>query len=114
MNAIKILNEETLIPWVVRMVEMGEKYGLDDCLTHNEEDALVEFYDARYPHDKLGKDLSGQFVSRYYVSTLLEEPDKYEDGLQLDGGTPEWQVSQKNMDEVIGCIRGYKIEGDMR
>ena len=82
------------IPFNVHIVNKGDQYGLKNGLTHNEEEPLVEFYDARYPHTELG-----QFVSRYYLTTLL---DKNKDvGLDLDGGIPDWKIQAKEMNEVI-------------
>ena len=81
----------------VRIVNKGDKYGRDFCLTHNEDKPLVEFYDARYPHTEFG-----QFVSRYYVETILGD-DGYGSkagGLSLDGGIPEWTVSASDMETV--------------
>lgn len=76
----------------VRILRKGDKYGRDECLTHNEDRPLVEFYDTRYPHTQYG-----QFVSRYYVSTLLESDTG---GLCLDGGVPSWTVGAQDMDTV--------------
>ena len=80
----------------VRIVRKGDKYGRDDCLT-NEGEPLVEFYDSRF--DKHGCWMGrGQFVSRYYVSTILG--GEYPNGLSLDGGIPEWTVSAEDMAAV--------------
>ena len=81
----------------VRLVNDGEKYGRDLCLTHNEQDPLIEFYDARYPHTPLG-----QFVSRYYARTILETTP--ERGLSLDGGIPEWSVTSEELTRVRDVI----------
>ena len=55
----------------VCLINRGEKYGLNNCVTHNETDPLIEFYDPRH------------FVRRYYLSTILEiEPGQ---GLCLEG-----------------------------
>ena len=55
----------------VCLIKRGDKYGLSNCVTHNEADPLVEFYDPRH------------FVRRYYLSTILEiEPGQ---GLCLEG-----------------------------
>jgi hypothetical protein len=81
----------------VRIVNKGDKYGLNNCLTHEGDKPLVEFYDTRYPHTEFG-----QFVSRYYVETILGD-DGYgpkDGGLNLHGGVPEWTVSAKDMDTV--------------
>lgn len=87
----------------VRIVRAGDRYGRDFCLTHDKEDEpLVEFYDTRYPHTEYG-----QFVSRYYVSTILGT-DRYgsgEGGLMLDGGVPSWTVSAQDMDTVRAYLR---------
>jgi hypothetical protein len=86
----------------VRILRKGDKYGRNNVLTHDEDAPLVEFYDIRYPHTEYG-----QFVSRYYVSTILGT-DKWgrgEGGLCLDGGVPSWTVSAQDMDTVRAYLR---------
>ncbi len=82
----------------VRIVRAGDRYGLDNCLTHDKDEPLVEFYDSRYPHCEYG-----QFVSRYYVATILGT-DRYGSGvggLILDGGDiKRTTVSAQDMDTV--------------
>lgn len=80
----------------VRIVNKGDKYGLNDCLV-NDEKPMVEFYDTRYPHTQYG-----QFVSRYYVETIL---DGSECGLCLDGGEPSWTVSAEDMKTVRSFLK---------
>ena len=89
----------------VRLVRIGERYGRDLCLTHESkfnfgDDPLVEFYDARYPH--CGE--IGQFVSRYYRSTLMEKPAPAR-GLCLDGGVPEWSIDGVAFEMVRRALR---------
>ena len=87
----------------VRVVNKGDKYGRDFCLTHDSDKPLVEFYDVRYPHTEFG-----QFVSRYYVSTILGD-DGYgpkNSGLNLHGGVPEWTVSEQDMETVRDFLKG--------
>jgi len=95
----------TVSKFNVRVVNYGDKYGRDFCLTHDEQKPLVEFYDSRYPHTEFG-----QFVSRYYVETILGE-DKWgraEGGLCLDGGNADsWTVSAEDMDIVRSYLKGY-------
>lgn len=88
---IKIFNDQGKI-WCVRIVFKDDQYGLNDCLTHGADFPLVEFFDTRYEHTPLG-----QFVTRYYVETLL---DRETGGLLLDGGNHEWQVSAKGMERI--------------
>ena len=92
--------------FAVRLVSRGERYGRDGCLTHDEGDPLVEFYDATYAGDwpdTFTGDL-GQFVSRYYRETLLS----HDGGLSLDGGVPVWCVSGESLATVLASpiIRG--------
>tara|TARA_R110000868_G_scaffold8513_3_gene44072 strand:- start:18543 stop:18839 length:297 start_codon:yes stop_codon:yes gene_type:complete len=93
----------TVSKFNVRVVNTGDKYGLNFCLTHEGDTPMVEFYDARYPHTEYG-----QFVARYYVETILEG-DGYgpkDSGLCLDGGIPEWTVSQEDMVTVRNFLKG--------
>ena len=81
----------------VRMVFPGDRYGKDGCLVHDESDPLVEFYDEVYDFEPwLG--IRAQFVSRYYISTLLEM-GPYR-GLCLHGGEPKWELGAEEMQEV--------------
>ena len=63
------------------------------------DEPVVEFYDKRYPmHGK-----PGQFISRYYVSTLREDhfdgaPAR---GLNLHGGVPEWTIQPEDYAPVL-------------
>jgi hypothetical protein len=54
--------------WTVRVVAIGGQYGRSGSATAGA--ALVEFYDATYTGSAFGP--LGQFVSRYYVDTLIE------------------------------------------
>lgn len=84
------------VPFNSRIVKKGEKYGLDFCLTYDENEPLVEFYDARYPHTEFG-----QFVSRYYYSTLSKDPGR---GINLDGGVDDWFVDAHQVDLALAEI----------
>jgi hypothetical protein len=89
----------------VRVVNKGDKYGRDFVLTHDSDKPLVEFYDSRYPHTEFG-----QFVSRYYVSTILgtDGYGRAEGGLILDGGNADvWTVKESDMDVVRAYLKGY-------
>lgn len=81
----------------VRLVHRGDRYGRDGCLTHDEDEPLVEFFDNDFDHEPwMG--IRAQFVSRYYISTLLES-DPYR-GLCLDGSIPKWTLGAVEMQEV--------------
>lgn len=94
----------------VVVLETGDHYGLDDCLTVGEGNSLrlegegpfVEFYDARFAFTP-----QGQFVSRYGVSTILGT-DGYgtgTGGLNLDAGIPDWKIDAAAMDVVRAWLR---------
>lgn len=82
--------------WVVRIVEHGDNYGLNDALTHKGERPLVEFYDTRHEHTDLG-----QFVTRYFLGTLIDG----EGGLNLQGGVPTWSINEPCMNRIRGWLR---------
>jgi len=82
-----------------KLIRAGDKYGLDDCLIHDG-DPMLEFYDPRYQHTPIG-----QFVSRYYVKTLLEGNDT---GLMLDTQVNDWVVDQEQMTEIRDWLKKLK------
>ena len=90
----------------VRLVREGVTYGRDRCLTHAKEDPLVEFYDTKYAGKK-GFDPLGQFVSRYYLSTLQGRDHRL--GLALHGREPAWSVPARAMTYVMQWL---KLETD--
>ena len=81
----------------VRIVVNGARYGRKDDLLHLEDDPLIEFFDATYAGPEFGP--RGQFVSRYYLSTLQKRRDG--SALCLEGGVPLWHVSTANVAEAI-------------
>ena len=76
------------LAWTARLVETGDRYGLNDCLVHDDDEPLIEFYDLRFT-ENFGP--RGQFVSRYYLSTFLDVIAAGS-GLDLDGGIPAWTL----------------------
>lgn len=115
--------------WRVHLIYPGERYGLDGCLTyelnaysgapaaaHRASYPLVEFYDtsqdaARFP--------GGQFVSRYYMTDLLEDDSiavsldtmlKNGDQFSLDGGIPAWTVEGDDLAKVNDFLKKSCME----
>ena len=87
------------VPMQVRVIVKGENYGLNATLVHDKDDPLVEFYDLRHPRDRPGL-INGQFISRYYLSTLLRKNQDPLAGLCLEGRVPAWTVSARQMVHV--------------
>lgn len=81
--------------WNLSIVEEGERYGLQTRLTHDRPDPLVEFYDGTQDPEKCG-DARGQFVARYYLSTLIQTRA----GLDLNCGVPAWTLDAEQMRTV--------------
>ena len=93
---IKIFHDtRSHLIWAVRIVENGDKYGLDDCMD-NDGTPFVEFYDTRYEHTDLG-----QFVSRYFIDTMTEG----EGGLNLYGGVPSRNINEPCMNRIRDWLR---------
>lgn len=91
----------------VRVVLPGDKYGRDDCLTHDGPEALVEFYDGTQDPAKFGD--RGQFISRYYCSTITAS----DSGMCLHGCVAAWRVTDEQMRRVKAYLQGF-AEGRAR
>lgn len=87
-------------PFLVRIVFPGDRYGRLDCLVHDQEDSLVEFYDASIEDSP-----RGYFVSRYYLETLLARPETRGSlqlkGLLLDTGDHRWSLDGLALHEAL-------------
>lgn len=95
------LNPSAKKSFNVRLVRKGDAYGLEDCLTHDKPDPLVEFYDASWENQR-GFGPRGQFVARYYARTLLDHGPY---GLSLQGDIPAWSISAEQMSQVKQWLR---------
>ena len=99
------------VPFNSRFLNKGDAYGRNNCLVHEVDDLVVEFFDARYPFwsDTDGQVL-GQFVSSYYVKTLLGEDgysvtDSRETGIDLHGGEPDWFVTGEQVAKALEFLK---------
>lgn len=92
--------------FAVVVVTEGESYGLNDCLTHDKSDPLVEFYDTKHAGKHDGWDL-GQFVSRYHLTTLLGL-DGWgggpAHGINLDGRVECWSINAEQEREALAAV----------
>lgn len=117
------------IGFYVRVVFRGDGYGLFRCAdggvgiaraadgkhacVHDKDEPMVEFYDSRHPHDpvEFGVDNArrGQFVSRYYLSTLLADAAGRPDhigGIALDGSVPAWTLDKASFQLALAYAQG--------
>jgi hypothetical protein len=96
----------TVNKWTIRIVEVGQAHGRNDCLI-NDKETLVEFYDNTQSKADFGE--LGQMVSSYYLTTLVNKEcmkkdlrfDRRNAGLDLCGYEPSWQVSAEEMDAIV-------------
>ena len=93
-KTIEVINDDGRT-FTVRVIEQGDNYGLNDCLTHEKQKPMVEFFDKTYIE---GFTPLGQFVSRYYYATLV---DALFGGINLDNGVDVWHVSAENVQDAV-------------
>lgn len=94
MSTFRFVNKSTEKSWMTRIVKQGDKYGLNNCLTHDKPASMVEFYDTSNGE---------QFVSRYYVETILSIKNYC--GLMLDACQPAWHLDGESVDSVKEWIK---------
>ncbi len=94
------------VPFVVRIVSFGDKYGLANSLVNNDKEPLVEFYDARYTNEKFTP--FGQFVTRYRFNVL--DHNALRNGLCMDGGIKDWHIEPNEMQEIKNWMSGFSNE----
>jgi len=94
----------------VRVVRLGDGYGLDDRLTHDRAEPMIEFYDLtplESGDDRFGP--RGQFVSRYNIETLARDlASRPGFGLNLDGGVDAWKIDRdalRNVHRLVHAVR---------
>lgn len=92
----------------VRVVHLGGRYGLEDCLEHDEREPLIEFYDATYADPTGDFGPRGQFVNRYNASTLLGDADPTR-GLDLHGGVQVWYLDAAAWHEVRQALSELQL-----
>lgn len=87
----KINEPETGIDWNVRVLEKGDSYGRDECLTR----PVIEFFNANVETSNP----LGSLVSGYYLSTFNEIEEGQ--GLCLEGRDRDrCSISSATVDEV--------------
>ena len=106
--------------WRAQLILKGDKWGLDNCYTHDKDEPMIEFYDLSHP-ETFGDE--GQSVSMYSLGTLCFEnnPMSREDlikapardpevGLNLDGGVDAWSITGPCLTEVLNTLKDMYIK----
>jgi len=116
----KVTNDEGKV-FLVKIVRQGETYGRNGCLVNDSVDpdgkpygAMVEFYDSTRPNCDPTFPGHGQFASRYYASTLLDENRCQTAGLNLHGGVPAWSLDAGAFNEAMKFAADYLNEVTVR
>jgi hypothetical protein len=111
----RVINDKGLA-FNVRLVRRGDRYGLNDCLVHGQDDPLIEFYDATYENDPRFTIGRGQFASRYCLGTLTGKDGYGQDhrrgshGIDLCGHVPAWKVTGPNVMDAIAAAEAALSE----
>lgn len=90
-------------PMRVILLDAGEdnpNYPAATC----KDKAIAEFYDGRYPHTP-----DGQFISRYYVETLMENRDRHTYGLDLMGYEDDWKIDGRTFGLVLNWLEYHSV-----
>ena len=74
--------------WKVRLIKTGEPYGVSGNMV-NDKETMVEFISVD----------TNQFVSRYYLSTILEDYPSNR-GLRLYGDVNAWTIDAENYAKI--------------
>ena len=100
---------DTKRPWRVRLVRQGDRYGLNRCLTHDEVEPMVEFYDREFAGGRSSWGHSfpdeGEFVHWYRLSSLLKRGGGM---LNLDDGVEVWRISAEGMRVVMRHVVAWQ------
>lgn len=91
MKTFNLVNKPHII---VQVIYKGDRYALDNRI-HQDVDPLVEFYCKHNP--------TNYFISRYYLSTLLETNEKAE-GICLEGSDRRFDLEAAELSAVIKAI----------
>ena len=109
--------------WMVRIVKKGQPYGQNYCLTHEEDEPLIEFYslgDYRLPDEgnlKVDEQKRqeyrekfpiGQFVTRYYLKEIMNH--RLGVGLNLYGSEPKWTLYSDSFLQIYGWLEMLKVK----
>ena len=91
--------------FAVVLLMSGAKYGLNDCLTMDDESGpVVEFHELIPETCGSIEGTKLNFISRYFLDTLKEswgERARDVTGICLDGGVPEWSIDAETMQYIV-------------
>jgi hypothetical protein len=87
-----------------RLLYQGDPYGLENCLRWDSKEVGIEFYDMSAYRQMFPE---GQFVSRYYLGTLIGShidetpPNWITTGINLQGDVPHWSLPRASVVKTL-------------
>ncbi len=110
MSTTHTVTNENGTQFLVRVVKPGQSYGRNSCLVNDRTEALIEFYDYTRPDFDSTFPGMGQFVTRYYASTLFDRLDldtvPFRAGLNLHFGVDGWYLDPRAYREALVFATG--------
>jgi hypothetical protein len=92
--------------FAIRIISKGDNYGRNRCLTLEEDNQLVEFYDVEGAGKEYFDEL-GQYIERYCIETIMEI-ENY--GLNLSADVDVWSIEGTNIEKIQQWIKKTNIE----
>lgn len=89
--------------WKVRIIRSGDRYGRDNCTTHDEDGPLVEF-ECRFLRDN-GIEEWSFTGGRYYLETLLE---REVGSLNVAYSQSDQIISAEDMKHFLNWMKQYR------
>jgi hypothetical protein len=87
----------------VRCIRKGDRFGLNGCLIHDQEDPLIEFTDVT-PAGGPGPVAEQGFMARFPARAILGRDDRMD--LWLVGQHIAWRLSPEQVRQVRDWLRG--------
>lgn len=78
-----------------------------DTEVATDDEVIVKFYDRRHNFDP-----HGQFTgANYYLSTLVQDRDRLQNGLNLHGGVDDWSLGANQMSLFFQWVDQFYTTG---
>lgn len=97
------LDTFTVNRWTVTIKRSGHPSRTLTKFPDLDADSIVSFHDNHYIK---GFTPQGQFVSSYYLKTLLKA--RTEGGLRLDGGVDAWTVNSEDFARIVKILHALR------
>ena len=97
------LDTFTVNRWTVTVMRSGDPRRNSTSFPDLDADSIVAFHDNHYIK---GFTPQGQFVSSYYLKTLLKARTEF--GIRLDGGVEAWTVNSEDFARIVKILHALR------